>query len=51
MGISVSYIGLPVVNIGTRQMNRLRAKNVIDVAYDSAEIKAAIEKQLKSGSL
>lgn len=44
-----SYIGLPVVNIGTRQMNRLRAKNVIDVAYDSDEIKAAIEKQLKSG--
>jgi len=30
--------GLPVVNIGTRQEGRLRARNVIDVGYSADEI-------------
>ncbi len=34
--------GLPVVNIGSRQRGRLRAKNVIDVGYSQAEIVAGI---------
>lgn len=34
--------GLPAVNIGTRQAGRLRGKNVIDVGYSVAEIKAGI---------
>ncbi|MCH2489689.1 MAG: UDP-N-acetylglucosamine 2-epimerase [Flavobacteriales bacterium] len=42
-----SFLGVPVVNIGTRQNRRLRGKNVIDVAYDEAEIKKAIQSQLK----
>jgi UDP-N-acetylglucosamine 2-epimerase (non-hydrolysing)/GDP/UDP-N,N'-diacetylbacillosamine 2-epimerase (hydrolysing) len=29
---------LPVINIGTRQINRLRASNVIDVGYNKKEI-------------
>lgn len=33
---------LPVINIGTRQQGRLRALNVLDVAYDSCSIKDAI---------
>ena len=41
-----SYIGLPVVNIGSRQEKRFRARNVIDVDYDSEEIYSAIKKQL-----
>ena len=41
-----SYLGVPVVNIGTRQNRRLRGTNVIDVAYEEAAIKSAIESQL-----
>ncbi|MBW2937710.1 UDP-N-acetylglucosamine 2-epimerase (hydrolyzing) [Aureisphaera sp. CAU 1614] len=41
-----SYLGVPVVNIGTRQNRRLRGENVIDVAYDEIEIKKAIEMQI-----
>jgi GDP/UDP-N,N'-diacetylbacillosamine 2-epimerase (hydrolysing) len=41
-----SYMGVPVVNIGTRQNRRLRGSNVIDVAYDETEIKTAISSQL-----
>lgn len=35
---------LPVVNIGTRQTGRVRAKNVIDVDYARAEIVAGIQR-------
>lgn len=41
-----AYLGVPVVNIGTRQNRRLRGENVIDVAYDESEIKMAIQSQL-----
>lgn len=37
---------LPVVNIGTRQQGRQRAKNVIDVRYDKTEIVKAVNKAL-----
>ncbi|MEP2934958.1 MAG: UDP-N-acetylglucosamine 2-epimerase [Gilvibacter sp.] len=43
-----AYLGIPVVNIGTRQNRRLRGENVIDVSYDSQAIKQAIEQQLAS---
>lgn len=42
-----SYLGVPVVNIGTRQMRRERGQNVIDVGYDSEEIKKAINNWLE----
>src|SRR3990167_9276545 len=29
-----SYLGVPVVNIGTRQQGRERGPNVVDVPYD-----------------
>ena len=35
---------LPVVNIGTRQEGREQTKNIINVKYDSIEIKKAIKK-------
>lgn len=39
-----SYLGIPVVNIGTRQNRRLQAENVINVNYDAAEILEASKK-------
>ncbi len=44
-----SFLGVPVVNIGTRQTGRERGENVIDIGYDRAEIKGAIQKQLSNG--
>ncbi|MFA6447579.1 MAG: UDP-N-acetylglucosamine 2-epimerase [Patescibacteria group bacterium] len=45
-----SYLGVPVVNIGTRQNNRQRADNVLDAQYDKEDIKLAIAKQLEHGA-
>ncbi len=44
-----SYLGVPVVNVGSRQNSRLRGPNVIDVGYDTEAIKKAIQKQLAHG--
>ena len=41
-----AFLGVPVVNIGTRQNRRLRGKNVIDCDYKKDEIMNAIKKQL-----
>ncbi len=40
-----SYLGVPVVNVGTRQQQRERGPNVVDVDYDSAAIVAAVQCQ------
>lgn len=37
-----SYLGVPVVNIGTRQHGRVRGHNVIDVSYKQNDIKKGI---------
>ena len=39
-----SYLGVPAVNIGTRQNGRLRGNNVTDVDYDRKDIIQAIRK-------
>ena len=44
-----SYLGIPTVNIGSRQMGRERGENVIDVGYDYDEIKEAVKKQWENG--
>ena len=44
-----SYLGVPVVNIGSRQNRRVRGKNVIDVNYDGTQIFKAVISQLKKG--
>jgi len=44
-----SYLGIPVVNIGTRQNKRLRGPNVMDVDYDKDQIKSAVKKQMENG--
>lgn len=44
-----SWLGVPVVNVGTRQHGRERAGNVVDVSYDPAAIERAIERQIGHG--
>ncbi|MGH9346753.1 MAG: UDP-N-acetylglucosamine 2-epimerase [Vicinamibacterales bacterium] len=44
-----AFLGVPAVNIGTRQMGRDRGPNVVDVGYDRREIAAAIRTQLAHG--
>ncbi len=41
-----AYLGVPVVNIGSRQNRRDRGSNVVDVSYDETEIIAAIDSVL-----
>jgi UDP-hydrolysing UDP-N-acetyl-D-glucosamine 2-epimerase len=44
-----AFLGVPCINIGTRQNNRQRGINVIDVDYDAKKIAAAIQTQLGRG--
>ena len=44
-----SFLGVPVVNIGSRQHARLRGANVMDVDYDTQQIKEAISNQFAKG--
>lgn len=44
-----AFLGVPVVNIGTRQQNRERGDNVVDVNYDRDEIHAAVQRQIEHG--
>jgi len=43
-----AFLGIPVVNIGSRQNKRIRGNNVIDVNYSKEEIKTAITSQINS---
>ncbi len=44
-----SYLGVPVVNIGSRQQGRERGPNVIDVPHDVKQIAEAIQRQIAHG--
>jgi UDP-hydrolysing UDP-N-acetyl-D-glucosamine 2-epimerase len=44
-----AIIGVPAVNIGTREQGRMRGQNVLDVGYSKEEILAGIKKQLQHG--
>jgi UDP-hydrolysing UDP-N-acetyl-D-glucosamine 2-epimerase len=44
-----SYLGVPVVNIGSRQHNRQRGANVMDVSYSANAISAAVNAQIVHG--
>jgi len=46
-----SYLGVPVVNIGSRQGGRDRGQNVIDVEYDRVAIASAINAHLSNGKI
>jgi UDP-hydrolysing UDP-N-acetyl-D-glucosamine 2-epimerase len=44
-----SFLGVPVVNVGSRQAGRERGPNVLDVPYDRDVIRSAVERQLAHG--
>jgi len=44
-----SFLGIPAVNIGSRQQGRERGGNVTDVGYDRKAIIAAVRKQMEHG--
>lgn len=44
-----SYLGLPVVLVGTRQRGRERSDNIVEVGYDRVAIEDAIRKQMQHG--
>lgn len=44
-----SYLGVPCINVGTRQNNREKSKNVIDVNYDKTQIVNAVKLHLNNG--
>ncbi len=45
-----AFMGVPVVNIGTRQNRRDRGKNVLDVGYNSLAIEDAVNEQIKNNA-
>lgn len=44
-----AFLGVPTVNIGSRQQRRERGNNVADVDYNTHEILTAIKKQISHG--
>ncbi len=44
-----AFLGIPVVNIGSRQQGRERGPNVIDVPHQRRDIVAAVQEQLEHG--
>ncbi len=44
-----SFLGVPAVNIGSREAGRERGKNVIDVGYSREEIREGIQQMLEKG--
>jgi UDP-hydrolysing UDP-N-acetyl-D-glucosamine 2-epimerase len=44
-----SYLGVPAVNIGSRQLGRERGQNVIDVDHDRKEISDAVQTHIRRG--
>lgn len=46
-----AFLGIPSVNIGTRQNGRERAKNVIDVEYNENKIYEAIKSQISNKNI
>lgn len=44
-----SYLGVPVVNIGTRQNGRERGNNVVDIEHNKVNIENALKQQIEHG--
>jgi UDP-hydrolysing UDP-N-acetyl-D-glucosamine 2-epimerase len=44
-----SFLGIPTVNIGTREAGRERGRNVLDVEYNRLQIQEAVKKQISNG--
>ena len=46
-----SYLGVPVVNIGSRQNNRQRGENVLDTDYNKTDIINAIQNRINKENI
>ena len=46
-----SYLGVPAVNIGTRQNGRERGKNVLNVGYNSKKLRQLLFQELNQKNL
>lgn len=44
-----SFVGVPVVNVGDRQLGRERGRNVIDAPWEAERIAGALAKQIAHG--
>ena len=44
-----SYLGVPVVNVGSRQAGCERGRNVTDIGYDRTAIQSAVRAQWADG--
>jgi UDP-N-acetylglucosamine 2-epimerase len=44
-----AFLGVPCVNVGSRQSGRERAANVMDVPYDATSIETAVRHQITHG--
>ncbi len=44
-----AFLGIPAVNVGTRQQGRERGPNVVDVGYEEKDILRAIKRQIDHG--
>jgi UDP-N-acetylglucosamine 2-epimerase len=44
-----SHLGVPTINIGTRQQGRERGPNTLDVPYERSAILAAIQRAVEGG--
>jgi UDP-hydrolysing UDP-N-acetyl-D-glucosamine 2-epimerase len=44
-----SFLGVPAVNVGSRQAGRERGRNIIDVEHDRDAIVAAVRQHVKNG--
>lgn len=44
-----AFLGVPAINIGSRQVGRQRGKNIVDVEYDRHQIVEAIKTQIQQG--
>lgn len=45
-----SFLGVPVINVGSRQNARERGKNVIDCEYIQSDIEEAVHKHIEHGT-
>ena len=44
-----SFLGVPAVNVGTRQAGRERGPNVVDAPYEARSIESATTRQIQNG--
>jgi UDP-N-acetylglucosamine 2-epimerase len=44
-----AFLGVPAVNVGTRQQGREHAPNIVHVGYDARAIEAAARRQIAHG--